>query len=315
MATTRKARRPIPWPLRSLRFRPELGPDRRLLAPPLSDAHQLVGAAFEHLLRLEMQRLNPMAEPGQCLAAYAVDAAEYAARNAGKVMLGTALVQAPSRRGLATVYSQSKRPHEDVRQIQEALQFAQRQGQEYLQKGLITRDLLRACWILAKMIGAFRASRRALSHCVLIPYDLGGVDESGLDDISAMFSLVDRQSFRASQTCLLQPAFRLDAQVGVNQPDFVIDDMIVDVKCTARKSLDRRDIDQLLRYYALSKLEGLASEAPLVEINRLAIYYARFAQWFTIDVRTDFPPERVAKFLQWFEGQRCPGADLQESFQ
>jgi hypothetical protein len=273
------------------------------LAVPLCDAHQLVGAAFEDLLRLELQRLNPTAKPGRCLATDAVEFAELTARKGGSVEVGTHLVQGLSLRGLATVYSQSPNPEKEVQKLRAALQRAENQSREYVCSGVITPALLTSCWMVAKIIGSFRGGRKGLADSVLIPYEFSSIDFKGLDDIAAMFALVNHESFRAQQRCLLRPKFRHNTLPGADQPDFVIDDMLIDVKCTARRSLDRRDVDQLLRYYALSKVEGLAGESNDREIDRLVIYYARFAQMFVIDIRRDFPPERVTKFLEWFEQQ------------
>ncbi len=295
----RRRRRSIPWPLRSLRFRPQLPNARKLLAPPIGDAHQLVGAAFEHLMRLELQRLNPMAEPGNCVAAHAVDLAEREARAGGSVLVGIDLVPSNFGSGLTTVYSRSTNPDQAVKQLRVALQNAKNHDREYIQNGILTRGLLTSCWSIAKIIGSFRGAERGSAG--LIPYNFPSTDEPCLSDIAAMFTLIDRDALRAQRRCLLRPVFCGEHQIGANQPDFVIDDMLIDVKCTARKSLDRRDVDQLLRYYALSKIEGLAGHEGEGEINRLAIYYARFAQLFVIDVRKDFPRERVTKFLEWFE--------------
>ena len=217
--------------------------------------HQLIGTAFEHLLRLELQRLNATAELGRSLVSEAVDLAELTARGGGRV------------------------------------------------SWVLVDDILVSCWMTAKIIGSFQVSQRNPGESVYIPFKFPGVDISGLKDVRAMFALVDPEIFRAKRRCLLNPTFRFKHPVGTNQPDFVIDDMIVDVKCTARKSLDRRDIDQLLRYYALSKIYGFDERNDVGEINRLAIYFARFAQMFVIDVRRDFPPERVIKFLGWVEQQ------------
>ncbi len=310
------ARRPrslIPWPLRSLRFRPQLPTARKLLAPPLSDAPQLVGAAFEHLMRLELERRNPMAEPGRCLAAHAVDLAERAARGGGTVLVGTALVPSNLGSGLATMYSKSSNPEQAVQQLRAALQNAENRGREYIQNGILTRELLTSCWSIAKIIGSFRQARRMQDDSVLIPFDFHSTNDYCFSDVAAMFSLIDRQAFRARQKCLLRPTFSGEHQIGANQPDFVIDDMLIDVKCTARKSLDRRDVDQLLGYYALSKIERLAGHGRYGEINRLAIYYPRFAQLFVIDVRKDFPRDRVTKFLDWFEQNYRRTAEIEHS--
>ncbi|MSQ60068.1 MAG: hypothetical protein EXR36_10610 [Betaproteobacteria bacterium] len=249
----------------------------------------------------EVQRLNPMAEPGRCVAADAVDFAELAARGEGGVLVGAGLERSEFRRGFATVYSHSSVPEEAVQQLRAAVRNADGCSTEYIHHGVLTRDLLASGWMIAKIIGSFRQVQREMSDSVLIPFDFPSTDDCCLNDVAAIFAMMDREAFRARQRCLLRPAFRCENPVALNQPYFVIDDMLIDVKCTARKGLDRRDVDQLLRYYALSKIEGLADQRHGGEINRLAIYYARFGQLFVIDVRKDFPPDRVTKFLEWFE--------------
>ena len=262
--------------------------------------HQLTGTAFEHLLRLELQRLNPFADPGHCVTTHAVDLAERVVRLGGRISIGTVLVPSPSGRGFTTGYSNSQSPVEDVKMHRIALQNAEDRGRDYAQNGIVTHNLLGSCWLTAKIVGSFRLGQREGFNSIYIPFEFRSIDSNGLSDISAMFAAIQPDYFRALHRCLLRPTFRCNYPIGTNQPDFVIDDMIIDVKCTARKSLDRRDVDQLLFYYALAKMYDFDTGEKSIEINRLAIYFARFAELFVIDVRTDFPPDRVTKFLDWF---------------
>lgn len=262
--------------------------------------HQLTGTAFEHLLRVELQRLNPFAEPGCCITTHAVDLAESTARIGDMVSIGTYLVPSPSGRGFVTAYSNSQSPVDDVKMLRIALQNAEVCGRDYVKNGIIIQNLLAAYWLTAKIDGSFRQGSREGHYSVYIPFEFQSIDSNGLSDVAAMFAAIKLDQFRAMHRCLLRPTFRCNYAIGRNQPDFVIDDMIIDVKCTARKSLDRRDVDQLLFYYALSKMYGFATRGKSIEINRLAIYFARFAELFVIDIRTDFPPDRITKFLDWF---------------
>ena len=69
----RRRRNPISWPQRALRFSPKLPKGRALLVPSLSPLARPLGAAFEYVVRAQLQRINPMAVTGRWLAEEALD--------------------------------------------------------------------------------------------------------------------------------------------------------------------------------------------------------------------------------------------------
>ena len=114
-----------------------------------------------------------------------------------------------------------------------------------------------------------------------------------------MFDLVKWEQFKAKRRCLLRPQFRVSSKAGQHEADLVIDDMLIDLKATDCGSLDRRDIDQLLRYFALAEIEGLKGRRK-GGINKLVLYYARFGDSLVVDLKRDYPPEKVEKYLEWY---------------
>ena len=103
----------------------------------------------------------------------------------------------------------------------------------------------------------------------------------------------------------MRPQFRFSSQAGQHEADLVIDDMLIDLKATDCASLDCRDIDQLLRYFALAEIEGLKGRRK-GGINKLVLYYPRFGDSLVIDLKRDYPSEKIEKYLEWYRQKSLP---------
>jgi len=93
---------------------------------------------------------------------------------------------------------------------------------------------------------------------------------------------------------ILNPSFGyLGASIGGADADFIVDEILVDMKTTDKLKYNGNDLAQLFGYAALGRAMG-------ADINKVAIYFARFGCFVAIDL-----DDRIVggdKFLSKFLG-------------
>lgn len=258
--------------------------------------------AFEYLVRAQLERMNPKATTGLWLAEEAFDFAKKRLSEGHSLSVEMdCLITGMGRPTRPSLPAEN--PHQVLAELYDLLNQTKNLHARFVTTGKLNRDLLECYLKLARFHGWLVGT-----GSVVVPYNLNQVDQRAVYELEAMFDLVKWDNFKASRRCLLRPQFRNYSKYGVNEPDLVIDDMIVDLKATASGSLDRRDIDKLFKYFALAELDGLKGRRK-GGINKLALYFSRFADWLIIDLRNDYPPEKIEKFLEWHRKKRTQKAN------
>jgi len=80
------------------------------------------------------------------------------------------------------------------------------------------------------------------------------------------------------ETCKLNPSFgKYSTMVGGADADFIIDDIIVDIKTNKKLGYKNENFAQLLAYAAMGRKIGM-------KLNRASIYYARYGEFSVIDL-------------------------------
>jgi len=249
-----------------------------MLAPPMTTNYQLVGTAFDYLLRGVIERTNSCARRG-CWVAQA------------------ALVFLPKRGAL---YKLAKKCYER----------AHAQFSFFHLTGEITDDLLAGAIQLAKLDLVYRIGPSYLSAT-----DLEDIDSMDLADLRGLMRIIPVNEFRANRICHLNPTFGLGSQlVGGADADLILDDQIIDFKVTKNLKLRRDQFNQLFGYYTLWALNNRTDFGRVGPINSLGIYFARhgYLQRFNISElisRNEFPI-----FSKWFVEAACPSVRKRKRF-
>ncbi len=257
--------------------KPRLGQKRELLAAPLTKNYSPVGTAFDYLLRFYLKRLNPRARTRRCIA----------------------------EQGLGDLESKPKL----YKAASSLMQQAKANYAAYIKSGQLSDDLIGSAIFLAKMDSIFRAG---IFHRV---FKAGRVasefrnmflekDEQDVADLRRLVSLLQPDGFRAAQICLLNPTFgRASKLVGGADADFVLDDMLVEVKTTKKYELQRGYYNQLLGYYCLHKIGHLDGSPKGYEIRKLGIYYSRFGHLWSVETKDVLNQSHFPGFLKWFKAR------------
>lgn len=162
--------------------------------------------------------------------------------------------------------------------------------QAYKKNGKITPDFLKAILILAQIMPGIHIQR--------LSKDLGKPIRD--EDISILERLIKKMpnGFFRSKNVLINPSLRLGTITG--EPDYIIDDIILDIK-TTKSFFSRIDFNQLICYYLLYKINEKYWNKVGVKINKIGIYYALHGQLIQFDVTKLCSPSDLKEILQLIE--------------
>ncbi len=248
--------------------RPHCKFDRPILAPPLTSNYQLVGIAFDYLLRFYLERINVGSRTS-----------EWAAEE-GVILLDPL-------EGTSDTYEKAKRHLDEARKLY----------QSYIEEGLLTDELISAAIRLAHLEGTRRSG-------TFNEADFKTIDERDVADLRGLMLLVQEQDFTSRKACYLNPTFGSTR----SNADLIIDDRLIDIKTTKALVLDRRHLHQLVHYYILLSLEGIdvGRKRPInyfeevCEVNHICIYFSRHGYLHTMKITDLIDPEELPRFVKWY---------------
>jgi hypothetical protein len=246
--------------------KPIMQKPKELLASPLTKNYGLVGTAFDYLLRFYVQQQNPQAISHGWLAEGSV----------------TILKS----KGFTRLYERG------FLIIVEAKEAYAR----YLETHQVTDELLRASLLLAKLDAVYRAGK--------LDENLEQIDEKDIEDLRNLLAIIEPSTFKLSGVVILNPGFGLaSALVGGADADLLIDDLLIDIKTVKEASLTREYFNQLIGYYALSKIEQIDGTPPQHEVRRLGIYFSRYAYLYIMPIEEVIDEQRFLQFIEWFQNR------------
>jgi len=133
-----------------------------------------------------------------------------------------------------------------------------------------------------------------------------------LEEMEALFALLRESEWPDGETVFEQPSFGGHRHILPGEGDFIVDDLIVDIKTTENRSFTNSFWRQLLMYYLLSDVQRILHEVDgptygkepfegrYPEINRVGIYYARYGEIQTVDMETLIDDrEQYEEFRAW----------------
>ncbi|MGE0558105.1 MAG: hypothetical protein AB7E73_15695 [Burkholderiales bacterium] len=267
--------KPIRDGLRARITRPSIYFDQ-IKAPPLTGNSQIVGAAFDYLLRFYIQRVNDFSQSSMWVS------------EIGAELINNFLCDYLSQDNKANAY----------------LIDAKKEHRRYLKTGSVTENLLICMLRLAYLDVACRKGPFFI--------DWEAIESPHLEDVAdlrAMLELVGEASFKAEKLCLLNPNFGIASElVGGADTDLLIDDCLIDIKTTKYSRIDSRDFFQLVCYYLLYRFDGISCgdfRSARNKINYLGIYFARHGYFWKVAVDEVFVPTPLRETAAWFFKSVC----------
>ena len=273
------ARPPFHEKFRSTITRPKGKLDKPILAPPLTLNYQIVGIAFDYLLRFYLERINPRSKTSL-----------WAAEEG--VMLLEPLEETSDE------YERAKYHLDRARNLY----------QSFIKDGFLTDDLISAALCLAHLEGTRRSG-------TFNEADLVTFDERDIADLRQLMSLVREQDFSSRQACYLNPTFGSTR----SNVDLIIDDKLIDIKTTKYLVLDRRYLHQLVQYYILLSVEGIDVErinyfGEVCEVNQICIYFSRHGYLHHMKISDLINLENLPGFVRWYIEETHPLEDARLAY-
>ena len=244
--------------------KPPLVGKRDLLAPPLTKHYSTVGTAFDYLLRFYLKYLNPNTiDKGYWIAEIALASLK------DNPMLFT--------KGEKIILQAKKRE------------------KDFLENGQITDYLIESALSLAYLDPIYRANRG--HEYIGMP-----IEESDIEDVKKLISIVSPSHFRAEKICIVNPDFGIaSAMVRGADADIVIDDNLIDIKTSKKFELKLRDFHQIMGYYTLHQIGGFGKLHPQLKINKVSIYFSRYGYMYTVNLADIVNQDNLSHFLIWFK--------------
>ncbi|BAY28150.1 hypothetical protein NIES2100_79790 (plasmid) [Calothrix sp. NIES-2100] len=241
--------------------KPQFQIKQQILAPPIFNGNpQLVGAAFDYLLRFYLKYLNPQAEERMWVAEEVVQKLKIENKNYEPGHL---------------VVEQAKKLY-----------------RIFLKTGEFTDELFQVVLSLASL--------DEIQRCGYTNRDLQFANQQDVEDLKNLIGIVNSEIFKSRGKVILNPTWLSAKLVGKADGDLIFDnDLLVDFKTIKNLSLERRDFNQLMGYYVLSHIDRLSS-SNTVELKRLGIYFSRYGILYQFNVAEVVKRETFPEFLKWF---------------
>lgn len=159
---------------------------------------------------------------------------------------------------------------------------------QYVQTGMNTKRVVRAALVNA----GWKPSEAVHSWI-----NRNAFEEDVLEEMEALFRLLRKSEWTEGDTVFTNPTFGNHRHILPGEGDFIVDDLLVDIKTTEDGTFTNAFWRQLLMYYLLTDvqrelhdLDGPTYgrepfEEKYPEINRVGIYFARFGELKTVDMR------------------------------
>jgi hypothetical protein len=183
---------------------------------------------------------------------------------------------------------------DQIKKARNMAEEAERRYLQFLDSGIADNELTKSVLQLAQLDTYFRSG--------IIDEDFGAIYEEDVMDLGRLLSCVELEKFKAQQTCVLNPTFReASLLVGGADADLLMDGKLIDIKTTSKLEMKREDFNQLIGYYALSRLSGVDRVNGENPIRELGIYSARYAEFLTFPVDDVIDETKMRSFLEWME--------------
>jgi len=256
--------------------KPKFSVKKEILAPPVTKHYSLVGTAFDYLMRFYVKQLNPNTITKEWVAELSVERMKKLRR------------AYDSQKNIMPINENT------LEKANEMLTQAKRAYSDYLNSGEISNEVIKCTILLAQLDTYIRAN--------IIDENLGIIDDGDVADLNKLISLVNPDSFKAKELCILNPEFGEASElIGGADADLVIDNLLIDIKTTTNLEFKRDHFNELIGYYTLYKIGGISDASAVLKIENLGIYYSRYGELYTFPVTSVIPVNKFLPFIGWFK--------------
>ena len=271
---------------------------KEMLAPVETANPQMIGTAFDYLLRFYASYINPNVKSSHWVAEDSLEILD-SCRNIDEVII-TPNNRLAKARNIDRMQKKYVKKCKELKnraysEYKDALELAKNNYESYLKTGDMSDDLICSSLALAKMDVLKRAS-------YLLPLESSPSEKKDMKDLRQLISIVNPETIQADHTCVLNPVFGSEASDLMRADgDIVIDDTLIDIKTVKNLKVDRKFFNQLLGYYTLYRIGGIRGMPPNNQINKLGVYFSRHRYLHTYRVEDLINESTYMDFITWFK--------------
>lgn len=280
---------------------------------------QIIGTAFDYLMRFYIKYLNPHAITQSWIAddgtqrIYYTTKFYYETHNKDNTILYVKEpqyilneltekeyidVEVQITKGLELLeHSKSdllQRGYNHYKLAIDTIRKAKKHYSDFLQTGIFTDDLIKSSLFLASLDGISRSGSYDLLAYEGIVYNIDTDIDTMVEELRNLTNSIPQEKFLNAKICLLNPDFGFASKLlGGADADIILDDIIIDIKTVKNIGFQRSYLNQLIGYYILAKINGY-------EINKIGIYYSRYGYLFTMNINDIINPATFPAFKDWF---------------
>lgn len=282
----------------------------KLVAPPLTDNHAIVGQTFHSLTELKISHTHKKIINDKLRW---IDKYEYE-----KFLATVEQREHLIDRGKTQTYNGQEMYVEIVAQkksktiklgyngdiIKNRKEFAKIVSKEnsnavinykkFLKEGLISDSLIKSALYLTRLHLTFNSPHP--------DNNIGNESEVDIKDIAKLIAVAD-EHLKAKKVCIINPIFGdySNTFIGYSEADLILDDTLIDIKVTKELSFTRQHFDQLIYYYILSLIYGVNNDIKGSKpIKNIAIYFARHGVLLKIPINDIADKKTFLEFKDWF---------------
>lgn len=256
----------------------------------VSYEHSLLGQAFDYLIRIWLEaKCETVKDP-------------YESHGFGGNWTDS-IGYSPSR--YADGYDQNDREDFSDDELDakiEALDRAEKKHDQFVKTGVNANDAIDASLVFSGLdqnVGLDDGTIQANSF-----------EDDVLAELQDLFNLLREQDDLIGDTVILSPLFGERSFILEGRADFIVDDMLIDVKATEDPTFKPDYWRQLLAYYVLNDIhreivangiDTRGSDVSYPNLSEVGVYFARYGEFKTIDVTKYLRPrEKYERFRAWF---------------
>ncbi|MCB9766363.1 MAG: hypothetical protein H6739_41695 [Alphaproteobacteria bacterium] len=158
----------------------------------------------------------------------------------------------------------------------------------------IAEACARACFLLTGIEVAVHTTRKRSRTRALTR----GVTRAETRELAALYRLVPWSKLEPARIASLNPHFGEGSRlVGGAYADLIVDDALIDIKCTRTTSLRSGDLFQIIGYALLANRFGINGQEDAPRVGRVGIYFGRAGALRTFNLDACVHPADAADLL------------------
>lgn len=284
--------------------RPKIVLKGDLIVPPRTENFSIVGAAFDYLLRFQLERKfkNKVVLRDSLVADSVMNGMKAFLKSPDKKKLNLDADENLSKRMINKMESVLNELRKVEKQKSKLFydatihlyEKAKNDYNSFLHNGVFTDDLIKSSIVLAKLDLVARAGIHDETINEFNPEDM--------IDLKHLIAVVPLAEFDQEGNYYLNPTFGKGSSLFLGaDADLIIGDTLIDIKTTKKLEINRIQLNQLLCYYVASLIGGINGNLQANPIKKVGIYFSRYGILWKMSLSEFGTDQSFDKFKEWLE--------------